>query len=105
MKPSARGRALALALVLARCGGGGASTQPTETASPAAGPRTSNPVVPAFCGIYPQAAGAGSWQSTRVFYTSGRLTYASDARQNRIPDFSYAGYRYGEQPICPTWPR
>jgi hypothetical protein len=99
MKPSPRGRALALAVVLARCGGGGSSTQPTETAGPAAGPRTSNPVVPAFCGIYPQAAGAGSWQSTRVFYTSGRLTYASDARQNRIPDYSYAGYRYGEQPI------
>lgn len=29
----------------------------------------------------------------------GTLKYAADARGNRIPDFSYCGYRAGEQPI------
>ncbi|WP_428937374.1 DUF6298 domain-containing protein [Fontivita pretiosa] len=29
----------------------------------------------------------------------GRLTYLTDDRGNRVPDFSYAGYRAGEQPI------
>jgi hypothetical protein len=61
--------------------------------------RTPNPVVPAYCGSYPAAAGPGQWQSARASYVSGRLAYASDAEQNRIPDYSYAGYRYGEQPV------
>ncbi|MBE9002084.1 LysM peptidoglycan-binding domain-containing protein [Nostoc sp. LEGE 12447] len=39
----------------------------------------------------------GEWQSKRVFFGSnGKLTYTSDKEQNRIPDYSYAGYRYGE---------
>ncbi len=29
----------------------------------------------------------------------GHLTYAPDDRGNRIPDFSYAGYQAGEQPV------
>ena len=54
---------------------------------------------PSFCNAYPPAPGSGQWQSSRVFYSSGRLTYASDSEGNRIPDYSYAGYRYGEVPI------
>jgi hypothetical protein len=55
--------------------------------------------VPAFCSSYPQTVGAGQWQSSRVFYTDGRLTYVRDSEQNRIPDYSYAGYRYGQVAI------
>ena len=46
------------------------------------------------CGA--RAAGAGQWQSRWVFYQGGKLTYATDGEQNRIPDYSYAGYRYGQ---------
>lgn len=44
------------------------------------------------------------WQSSCVYYRSdGKLEYASDEEQNRIPDYSYAGYRYGakEPPEVP----
>lgn len=44
------------------------------------------------------------WQSECVYYGSdGKLEYASDEEQNRIPDYSYAGYRYGakEPPEVP----
>ncbi|MBH8565236.1 hypothetical protein I8748_24145 [Nostoc sp. CENA67] len=30
------------------------------------------------------------------FGTDGKLTYVSDKEQNRIPDYSYAGYGYGD---------
>ena len=56
--------------------------------------------LPAFCARYPQTDG---WQSSRVWYSNGQLTYASDAQGNRIPDYSYAGYHYGEDPL-PTIP-
>ena len=40
------------------------------------------------------------WQSQIVYYDSSRkLTYMSDAEGNRIPDFSYAGYKNGETEI------
>jgi hypothetical protein len=52
--------------------------------------------VPSYCSAYPPAPAAGQWQSSRVRYQNGRLAYTSDAEKNRIPDFSYAGYRYGE---------
>ena len=52
--------------------------------------------IPSFCGNYPQSGGS---QSSRVFYSNGRLSYASDSAQNRIPDYSYAGYKAGEEPI------
>ena len=55
--------------------------------------------IPSFCNSYPQTPGAGQWQSSRVFYSGGRLSYASDGGQNRIPDYSYAGYRYGAAAI------
>jgi regulation of enolase protein 1 (concanavalin A-like superfamily) len=51
--------------------------------------------LPAFCGRYPQTDG---WQSSKVWYSNGRLTYSTDAN-NRIPDYSYAGYRYGEKAL------
>jgi Ricin-type beta-trefoil lectin domain-like len=54
---------------------------------------------PAFCSGYPPAPASGQWQSSRVFYSSGRLTYATDSEGNRIPDYSYAGYRYGQGSI------
>jgi hypothetical protein len=44
-------------------------------------------------------APAVAWQSRLVTVgADGRLSYASDAARNRIPDFSWAGYRNGEQP-------
>ena len=33
---------------------------------------------------------------------TGRLTYSTDSEGNRVPDFSYAGYRYG-QAALPEW--
>jgi hypothetical protein len=63
----------------------------------------SNDAVPAFCASYPPAMAAGQWQSAHVKYAAGKLTYPADAEQNRIPDFSYAGYRYGQAalPVVP----
>ncbi|MBM4168974.1 MAG: T9SS type A sorting domain-containing protein [Ignavibacteria bacterium] len=41
-----------------------------------------------------------SWSSSRVYYgTDGKLVYVPDAEGNRIPDFSYAGYKNGNVPI------
>lgn len=34
-----------------------------------------------------------------VSYNNGRLQYTSDSAQNRIPDFSYAGYYSGQRPL------
>lgn len=43
---------------------------------------------------------AQTWQSTKVFFgTDGKLQYSIDAEGNRIPDFSYAGYKNSEAPI------
>ena len=55
--------------------------------------------VPSYCSAYPQTPTSGQWQSSRVFYSGGRLTYAVDGEGNRIPDYSYAGYRYGQAAI------
>ncbi len=42
----------------------------------------------------------GSWQSQIVYYDSNnKLVYVHDGEGNRIPDFSYAGYKNSEQPI------
>lgn len=47
-----------------------------------------------------QASARGLWQSERVRYDSKyRLVYSQDGEGNRIPDFSYAGYKYGDSPI------
>lgn len=62
-------------------------------------PYISAQIVPGFCRAYPPKPAPGQWQSSRVFYFAGRLTYATDAEGNRIPDYSYAGYRHGEFPI------
>jgi hypothetical protein len=40
------------------------------------------------------------WQSAVVSYgADGHLVYQEDAERNRIPDFSFAGYRNGEVPL------
>ncbi len=40
------------------------------------------------------------WQSSIVkFDKNGKLVYMSDAEGNKIPDFSYAGYKNGAVPI------
>jgi len=50
--------------------------------------------LPSFCKTLSKS---GDWTSTRVSYGSdGKLEYAADGEKNRIVDFSYAGYRYGE---------
>src|SRR5712672_2603140 len=44
------------------------------------------------------------WTSARVqFDANGRLVYPADAQDNRIPDYSNAGYRGGGVPL-PTVP-
>jgi hypothetical protein len=56
--------------------------------------------LPTFYGSYPPVPVAGQWQSAKVFYnSSGQLTYATDSQNNRIPDYSYAGYHSGEASI------
>lgn len=40
-----------------------------------------------------------SWQSARVFYQGGKLTYTKDSEGNKIPDFSYAGYKNSKEEI------
>ncbi len=50
--------------------------------------------------ISAQLATAQSWHSSLVAPDSaGRLTYVRDSEGNRIPDFSYAGYKNGLVPI------
>jgi hypothetical protein len=40
------------------------------------------------------------WESQRVFRgEDGKLVYITDSQGNRIPDFSFAGYKNGEQQI------
>jgi hypothetical protein len=40
------------------------------------------------------------WQSSRVYFgPGGKLVYLKDSAGNRIPDFSYAGFRNGNSPI------
>jgi hypothetical protein len=43
---------------------------------------------------------AQTWQSNIVYFDEAlRLTYVADSSGNRIPDFSYAGYKNGVVPI------
>jgi PKD repeat protein len=47
-----------------------------------------------------QSGGGGQWQSDLVYYDeNGDLTYEQTENGNRIPDFSWAGYKNGETPI------
>ncbi|RYZ60009.1 MAG: peptidoglycan-binding protein [Proteobacteria bacterium] len=58
--------------------------------------------IPAFCA---KIKDPGDWKSAYAFYNSaGRLSYPQDKEGNRIPDFSYAGYHYGneEPPVYPV---
>ncbi|GAB4335637.1 MAG: hypothetical protein Kow0037_15830 [Calditrichia bacterium] len=46
------------------------------------------------------SAAAQNWQSQIVYEgAGGKLVYVRDAEGNAIPDFSYAGYKNGEEPI------
>lgn len=79
-----------------------ATPTPRPTATPTPRPTATPPpasYTPAFCANYPPAIVAGSWQSSVVSYNNGRLQYTSDSAQNRIPDFSYAGYYSGQRPL------
>jgi hypothetical protein len=60
--------------------------------------------LPSFCANYPPPNLSTLKQSSRVSYgADGFLKYTSDASKNRIPDFGYAGYRFGEKdlPVVP----
>ncbi|MDO7172536.1 hypothetical protein [Mariniflexile sp. AS56] len=41
----------------------------------------------------------GAWQSSRVYYNNDKLEYVADKQGNRIPDFSYSGYKNSEVAI------
>jgi hypothetical protein len=107
--------ALSLALApLTACGGtitgpdlGGDGGQPPGELDAAPGAPDGAPAppdgLPAFCADYPPADLAASQQSTRVFYgADGHLQYTSDGDGNRIPDFGFAGYHFGEHAL-PTY--
>ena len=42
---------------------------------------------------------AQEWQSKIIYYENGKLIYVSDSLGNRIPDFSFAGYKNGNEPV------
>lgn len=51
-------------------------------------------------GSAPEMTQAQSWNSALLrFDSNGRLEYAADPLGNRLPDFSYAGYRNGNEPV------
>jgi endo-1,4-beta-D-glucanase Y len=52
-----------------------------------------------LCKDMRRAPTAGEWQSPLARFENGRLDYATDRRSNRIPDYSHAGYRAGEQAL------
>jgi hypothetical protein len=50
--------------------------------------------------FWPGIISGQNWQSSKVqMDASGKLTYTTDDEGNRIPDFSYAGYRNSEEEI------
>ena len=62
-----------------------------------------------FAAILVVVAGAvsvsGQGTSKWVYFdAAGKLRYGTDARGNRIMDFSHAGYK-GEACLCRPWPR
>ncbi len=75
-------------------GGGSGGEGAAETGG--AGGAAGDSALPEFCVGLKTAPEAGDWQSEKVFFEDGQLTYVSDAESNRIVDFSYAGYHYGE---------
>lgn len=44
-------------------------------------------------------AAASAQPAFPVGYAEGRLTYTADDRGNRVPDYSWCGYRHSEEPI------
>lgn len=66
--------------------------------------RLYNKKVSAICLGFAMLLSSGSqalaWESSKVYYgPQGTLQYGMDANQNRIVDFSYAGYHNGEKNI------
>ncbi len=55
--------------------------------------------IPSFCSSYPESQGSGDWHASQVYYAGDRLTYVEDGERNRIPDYSYSGYGYGQRAI------
>ncbi len=52
--------------------------------------------LPSYCASYPRPLPPGGWEAAAVRYNAaGRLVYATESGQNRIPDFSHAGYENG----------
>jgi hypothetical protein len=102
-------RVLAVGVVVAMLGGCAdegdlVGTDPGEDSPADAQALATDAVLPPFCASYPPANLASFTQSTRVFYgPGGTLQYASDAEKNRVPDFGYAGYHFGERalPVVP----
>jgi hypothetical protein len=81
--------------------GGGEQLVEADVAPPVV---ESNSVLPAMCAGYPPANLATQRQSSRVFYgPDGILQYMSDGEKNRVPDFGFAGYHFGEKAL-PTVP-
>ena len=71
------------------------SVTPTPTPTP-----TMPGTLPAYCVNYPRTMPTNGWESNAVRYdANGRLLYLTESGNNRIPDFSYAGYRNGVDPI------
>lgn len=51
-------------------------------------------------GLFVETISLSQWQSKAAYKGSeGKLVYTSDSIGNRIPDFSYAGYKNGNAPI------
>ncbi len=74
----------------------GCSTSTSGALKPGGRPEAT---APAFCRAYPPPDAPGQWQSQVVRYSAGKLAYVTDSEQNRVPDYSYAGYRYGSAPL------
>jgi hypothetical protein len=49
--------------------------------------------------LFVQSPLGAQWQSALVRTENGRLVYGADSLGNRIPDFSYAGFRNGGVPL------
>jgi len=73
---------------------------PTATSATPTPTPTTPGTLPAYCENYPRTMPANGWESNAVRYDANdRLTYLTESGNNRVPDFSYAGYHNGVVPI------
>ncbi|MFD8081562.1 hypothetical protein ACFV4F_07675 [Kitasatospora sp. NPDC059722] len=89
------GRRAALRAAVAVSALAGLAAAWAAPAALAAAPRPAAPGSSAPDAPDAPAAGGTDW----LHVANGRLVYGHDAQGNRIPDFSYAGYRNGAQPL------